>query len=376
MKNYPYSLYTAIGLFLLYVLIASIATPLVTRWNIENALSRDIETARQESKIIESLSEGISDAQQKEKLRERIQRSITATDNQIIFNSILDWSGKYVCYPNKKELGKAPLENNALKLNAQDELSGKILYEFIFKKEEPIVSSAIILLTPIKDSDWIIGSHINKDRVFEETANFKNRLYTVFAVIALVTLLFVLGSLRVISTYYQRLLALKSSQLEDGVLNLSKLNASLENYQKSLSQQSTPDDSSNINKQEDETNEVEDASSSKSTKQRIITYVRNEILSIATEDISYIYVENTITYVVRKDGRRSTTGESLDLIYSYLDERFFFRVNRQIIVAISAIETITKFGNSKLKIQVNPASDVDIIIGKNKAASFKQWLDL
>lgn len=376
MKNYPYSLYTAIGLFLLYVLIASIATPLVTRWNIENALSRDIETARQESKIIESLSEGISDAQQKEKLRERIQRSITATDNQIIFNSILDWSGKYVCYPNKKELGKAPLENNALKLNAQDELSGKILYEFIFKKEEPIVSSAIILLTPIKDSDWIIGSHINKDRVFEETANFKNRLYTVFAVIALVTLLFVLGSLRVISTYYQRLLALKSSQLEDGVLNLSKLNASLENYQKSLSQQSTPDDSSSINKQEDETNEVEDASSSKSTKQRIITYVRNEILSIATEDISYIYVENTITYVVRKDGRRSTTGESLDLIYSYLDERFFFRVNRQIIVAISAIETITKFGNSKLKIQVNPASDVDIIIGKNKAASFKQWLDL
>jgi len=376
MKNYPYSLYTAIGLLLLYVLIASIATPLVTRWNIENALSRDIETARQESKIIESLSEGISDAQQKEKLRERIQRSITSTDNQIIFNSILDWSGKYVCYPNKKELGKAPLENNALKLSAQDELSGKILYEFIFKKEEPIVSSAIILLTPIKDSDWIIGSHINKDRVFEETANFKNRLYTVFAVIALVTLLFVLGSLRVISTYYQRLLALKSSQLEDGVLNLSKLNASLENYQKSLSQQSTPDDSSSINKQEDETNEVEDASSSKSTKQRIITYVRNEILSIATEDISYIYVENTITYVVRKDGRRSTTGESLDLIYSYLDERFFFRVNRQIIVAISAIETITKFGNSKLKIQVNPASDVDIIIGKNKAASFKQWLDL
>ena len=104
--------------------------------------------------------------------------------------------------------------------------------------------------------------------------------------------------------------------------------------------------------------------------------MRNEILSIATEDITYIYVENTITYVVRKDGRRSTTGESLDLIYSYLDERFFFRVNRQIIVAISAIETITKFGNSKLKIQVNPTSDVDIIIGKNKAASFKQWLDL
>jgi hypothetical protein len=45
-------------------------------------------------------------------------------------------------------------------------------------------------------------------------------------------------------------------------------------------------------------------------------------------------------------------------------------------VAISAIYKIIKFGNSKLKIQVTPASEIDIIIGKNKAAAFKQWLDL
>jgi len=32
--------------------------------------------------------------------------------------------------------------------------------------------------------------------------------------------------------------------------------------------------------------------------------------------------------------------------------------------------------NNKLKIQVKPKSEVDIIIGKNKASAFKQWLDL
>jgi len=68
--------------------------------------------------------------------------------------------------------------------------------------------------------------------------------------------------------------------------------------------------------------------------------------------------------------------DSLDQIYSNLNTTSFFRVNRQIIVAISAIEKIIKFGNSQLKIQVSPASEIDIIIGKNKAASFKQWLDM
>jgi hypothetical protein len=376
MKNHPYYLYTAIGFVILYTLLAFTVVPFITRVHIENNLDRDIEAARQEATIFKVMSESVIDSLERSELRERFQKSITATDNQVIFNSILDWSGKYIAYPDQTEIGKSPLENNALQLDPQEELNGKILREFVYEESSSHATSAIILLTPVGDSDWIIGSHINKARVQDQATYFKNRVYGFIAIIGLITLLFVLTSLLVVSRYYEKLVALKSAQLEDGVLNLSKLNTSLETYQKSLSQ--SRETLQNISSQIEDENAstAEDVPSSKNTKQRIITYVRNEILSIRTEDISYIYVENTITYVVRKDGKRSTTGESLDLIYSYLDPRFFFRVNRQIIVAISAIETIIKFGNSKLKIQVSPVSEVDIIIGKNKAASFKQWLDL
>ncbi len=381
MKNYPYYLYISIGYILLYCSVVIIVAPSITRVHLENVLSRDIEAAQHEAMILKSMSEGIMDNPAKTQITERIQKSITATDSQIIFNSILDWSGKYVCYPNKKEIGKIPVQSNALQLEPQEELDGEILRKFVYANKSKQTTSSIILLTPVPDSDWIIGSHLNNARVLREAASYKSRLYTSLAIIGLITLLFILISLGIVGRYYQKLLDLKSSQLEDGVLNLSKLNASLENYQKSLTQNLNTIQDNKAAKQEedqeeDQENKTDDASPSKSTKQRIITYVRNEILSISTGDISHIYVENTITYVVRKDGKRSTTGESLDLIYSYLDPRFFFRVNRQIIVAISAIETITKFGNSKLKIQVNPESDIDIIIGKNKAAAFKQWLDL
>ena len=178
-----------------------------------------------------------------------------------------------------------------------------------------------------------------------------------------------MAAIRVISGYYQNKLDIKNSRLEDGVLNLSKLNASLDNYQKKLNEITEINTPATT-----ETNTSEESLIKE--KERILTYVRNELVPISTEDIAYIYVENTITYIVRKDGKRATASESLDQVYSYLNEKSFFRANRQIIVAISAIDKITKFGNSQLKIQVNPASEIDIIIGKNKAAAFKQWLDL
>lgn len=378
MKNYPYFLYTTIGLLFLYVGIALIGTSFLMKNHLENALTATIETAKQEARTISSMGEDVTEKKQKEQLQERIQKSINFSENQLIFNSLLDWSGKYLCYSDKRQIGKIAPQNDELKLNDQSELNGKILYNFLFKGDTSSATSHIILLTPIKGSDWIVGSHINKERVLEEASLFRNRLYSTFAVIGLITLLFVFGAVRVISLYYQRLLALKNSRLEDGVLNLSKLNTSLEKYQNSLAEFQTTQEQ-NLNEKQESLAALPLASTEnpeKNIKKRLLTYVRNEMLPVATEDISYIYVENTITYIIRKDGKRSTTGETLDLIYSNLDARFFFRVNRQIIVAISAIKTITKFGNSKLKIQVTPDSEIDIIIGKNKAAAFKQWLDL
>lgn len=382
MKYHPYYLYTALSLSVLYIIIILIATPFFMRLSMNNALSNDIEAAQQEAHIIATMSEGItikSDKVKLEELTNRIQKSISGTNSNNIFNSVLDWSGKYICYPDKKSIGSAPSQSDALISGKQNELTGEGLYNMIFKKTDSIVSSEIIRLTYVTDSDWIIASHINKEKIINQASTIRSQIYIAFIIIGLITLVFFLGTIRIISSYYEKQLALKNTKLEDGVLNLSKLNASLENYQKNLSdfKREREEDQKPVEGQVEKTVTTEETKISKTTtKQRILTYVRNELLPIATEDISYIYVENTITYIVRKDGKRSTTSESLDLIYSYLDEKSFFRANRQIIVAISAIETITKFGNSKLKIQVNPTSEIDIIIGKNKAAAFKQWLDL
>lgn len=113
---------------------------------------------------------------------------------------------------------------------------------------------------------------------------------------------------------------------------------------------------------------------SQSSKERILTYYRNNLLVIYASDIAYIYKENSITYVVNADGKRSVSNDSLDSLFAELDQHFFFRVNRQIIIRVSAIKKITKMGQS-LKIETHHRSENPIFVGKNKTLAFKKWLN-
>ena len=99
------------------------------------------------------------------------------------------------------------------------------------------------------------------------------------------------------------------------------------------------------------------------------------MVPVTIDEIAYIYTENTITYVICTDGKRSTTNLSLDELYAQFDESYFFRANRQFIISIASIDKIVKYGNNQLKIIVSPGSDTSIIISKNKASQFKSWLN-
>ena len=76
------------------------------------------------------------------------------------------------------------------------------------------------------------------------------------------------------------------------------------------------------------------------------------------------------------DGKRSTTNMSLYDMYTNLNSALFFRANRQFIISITAIDKIIKYGKSQIKIVLQSKTSEDIIISKNKAAEFKQWLNM
>ncbi len=107
---------------------------------------------------------------------------------------------------------------------------------------------------------------------------------------------------------------------------------------------------------------------------KILTYFRDELRFLCQREIAYIYIENSTTYIIDMDGKRSTTNKSLELLCRDLCGKSFFRANRQVIISASAITKIIKIGNCKLKVETKPESEKIITISKNKVSSFKRWL--
>ena len=113
-------------------------------------------------------------------------------------------------------------------------------------------------------------------------------------------------------------------------------------------------------------------------KKRFMIKVGDRIIYKTTEDISYIFAEGKMAYIVtRGTSRRYIIENTLDeLEKKCLDPAVFYRVNRKFIVNINAIEEARNYVNSRLKLVLDPPTDFDMIVSREKVTDFKNWLNL
>ena len=82
---------------------------------------------------------------------------------------------------------------------------------------------------------------------------------------------------------------------------------------------------SSITSSSNEQSKPHEVSPVNSNKKRILTNLTNEIVTLEIEQIAYIYMQNTITYVKDVNGKISTSNSSLEEIYGELDSATFLR---------------------------------------------------
>lgn len=368
MKNLKISLFTSLIFSTLYFFVSVISIPLLVKQFSVSLLDSTFKNLDRQSSILNLLYESTGD---KNKFNTIAQNAISDSESENAFLSIINWTGNLVCFPNVTKIGERLDYDKTVDFG--DSISGEVIYDSFFNYFNTLKNTdnyEIINLRPIKGSDLILVYHLNMSEISKTIIQVKTQAYSVFIILGLLLLILLLTIVRIVNNQSEKILDQKIINLEYNTQNLAKLNQSITNYQERL-----------IKKEQESTVSPklvpsEEIISEDISKQRILTYVRNELVTTLITDIAYIYVENTITYIISHEGRKTTSNDSLDKIYSMLKKELFFKANRQFVVAISAIEKITKYENSKLKIQVKPKSEIDIIIGKNKASAFKQWLDL
>ena len=113
----------------------------------------------------------------------------------------------------------------------------------------------------------------------------------------------------------------------------------------------------------------------KEYKKRFIVKAGEKIVIIPVDDIAYCYSEDKSTYAVCRNGTRRLLDYSLDMVQEMLDPKLFFRISRSCIVSINSIENISKHLGTRLKLQLNPKADEDVVVSRSRTSDFLEWLD-
>lgn len=373
MKKARLYILTLAGISIVVLIISLISSAYLYSSAKENLWNSKIESGEREVREISRLLEQqLHSGLSKNQVVHNLQISIENTDIKSDFICMYNQKGIELCHPNPALIGQKIQEDNSQvrgitdkkikTLSAVLEQGQKTAGMRTFPNN-PKRNSEIVNINPVAGTDWMVASHANLAILEEQLSD----LYLQFVMSILLSTLFISGCcyiiIRLIYRKYEAAIELENKDLNDKVNTLQVLNLQLNLNQQKL--QNLPE-SAVLN---DVLKESEIA------KKRILTYQKDELIKLDTNDIAYILLDNGITYIYTFDNRQFNSNNSLDEIMKGLDSTTFYRANRQFIINIRAIASILLYGKNQLKLIIKPEVKMDVIISKNKVSEFKNWLD-
>lgn len=125
----------------------------------------------------------------------------------------------------------------------------------------------------------------------------------------------------------------------------------------------------------DKINDLLIALQRKNYKEQFLIKSGQSLSIIQIPEIAYFYSEDGYVQLVTNDNRKHLIEYSLDQLSEIIDPQLFFRINRKYILQMPAIRKINSYFNSRLKLNLSPASKEDIIVSRERVGDFKKWLD-
>lgn len=105
----------------------------------------------------------------------------------------------------------------------------------------------------------------------------------------------------------------------------------------------------------------------------LLIYQGEKIIPVNFDDIAVMYLQNGMVKLHTFDHQKYTASETLEEL-NKIEYPNFFRANRQFIINRNAIKSAAKYFNRKLVLHLKIPFAEKIIISKEKATSFLDWL--
>jgi two-component system response regulator LytT len=109
-------------------------------------------------------------------------------------------------------------------------------------------------------------------------------------------------------------------------------------------------------------------------RNRFLVKTGQKLISVDMDDVAYIFSDKGLSFIRTKQNQKYIIDYTMDEVEKMLSPQQFFRANRQFIINIDAVVAIHTWFNQKLKVEVKPETTEPVIISRDKAPAFKEWM--
>jgi len=120
---------------------------------------------------------------------------------------------------------------------------------------------------------------------------------------------------------------------------------------------------------------LEEALMGNSRKNRFLIQKGDTYHYVETPDIAFFYSEDKVVFLHTCQDKRYIVNYTLDQIEQLLDEKDFFRVSRNCIANINSISKISRYFNSRLKLEFRPSCPHEVLVSRVRVPDFLKWID-
>ena len=113
----------------------------------------------------------------------------------------------------------------------------------------------------------------------------------------------------------------------------------------------------------------------RSYRNRFLVERGDQMLSLKSDEVSYIYSEDKSILLKDNKGNRFFIKGSLDELNNELNPQDFVRINRSMLIHHQSIKKIANYFGGTLKLELDPAFDGEVSVSRRRVSEFKDWLN-
>lgn len=113
----------------------------------------------------------------------------------------------------------------------------------------------------------------------------------------------------------------------------------------------------------------------KEYQKRFVVHAGQKIKMIKTSEIAWFNGSDKGTFLHTFSDTDFAIDFSLDKLENMIDPELFFRINRNYIINIEAIDEMYTLTKSRIKVELSPKPEEETLVSFNRMSNFRKWLN-